>query len=129
MSALTQDRNTPQRDGVDFIFPVAASTRIYAGALVALNANGYAVPGSAATDLASVGIAQEQANNIGGTNGDLYINVRRGCFALDNSVSTDALTRADIGKTCYIVDDHTVAKTASGKSAASIVRDVDADGV
>jgi hypothetical protein len=31
MAALTQDRNTPQRDGVDFIFPVAASARIYAG--------------------------------------------------------------------------------------------------
>jgi hypothetical protein len=34
-----------------------------------------------------------------------------------------------VGKPCYIADDHTVAKTASGKSAAGIVRDVDADGV
>jgi hypothetical protein len=47
-------------------------------------------------------VAHALADNLGGANGDLHVPVRRGCFALDNSASTDALTRADVGKTCYI---------------------------
>ena len=34
MAALGADRNTPQRSAQDLEFPVAASTNIYAGALV-----------------------------------------------------------------------------------------------
>jgi len=46
MAALTKDRNTPERSGKDFQFPVAAATRIFAGSLVVLDA-GVAKPGAA----------------------------------------------------------------------------------
>ncbi|MDR2678292.1 MAG: hypothetical protein LBB51_02520, partial [Zoogloeaceae bacterium] len=59
----------------------------------------------------------------------LRVPVRRGCFALDNSTGAGALTLADVGKSCYIADDSSVTKTATGKSVAGTVRDVDADGV
>ena len=45
--------------------------------------------------------------------------------------AADAITLADIGKDCFIVDDQTVAKTdgAGTRSRAGRVFDVDADGV
>ncbi|MCY1266027.1 hypothetical protein D9M68_325520 [compost metagenome] len=44
--ALTKDRNTPRRDGVQFNDPVAAGVKIYAGSLACLDASGNAVPGA-----------------------------------------------------------------------------------
>ena len=45
--------------------------------------------------------------------------------------SADAITLADVGSDCYIVDDQTVAKTngTNTRSVAGKVFDVDADGV
>jgi len=127
--ALTKDRNTHNRDGKLVSHPMAASKKIYAGALVVLNATGYAEPGSTATTLTAVGCAEEQADNSAGNNGDRAVLVRRGVFKFKNH--TDAVTRAEIGKTCYIVDDETVAKTngTSTRSAAGKVIDLDSDGV
>lgn len=68
-------------------------------------------------------------NNTAGGNGAVSVKVRRGCFALKQG--NDPVTLADVGKTCYLVDDQTVAKTdgAGTRSAAGIVRDVDSAGV
>lgn len=131
MTALTKDRNTKRRDGVQFSDPVAASTKIYAGSIVCINASGYAVPGSTSATLKARGVAQEQVDNSAGSAGDRRVESRRGVFPFANSTSADEITRAEIGSTCYIVDDQTVAKTSnsSARSAAGIVRDVDSDGV
>ena len=58
MAALTKDRNTKRRDAKVFSDPVAATTKIYAGSLVCINASGYAVPGSTSTALKARGVAQ-----------------------------------------------------------------------
>ncbi|OSC96070.1 hypothetical protein BZY60_000305 [Pseudomonas aeruginosa] len=131
MPALTKDRNTVRRDGVQFSDPVAAATRIFAGSLVCLDASGNAVPGSTATTLKARGLAQEQVDNSAGAAGDLRIETRRGVFLFANSAAADEITRADIGATAYIVDDQTVAKTdgTSTRSAAGTIRDVDSYGV
>jgi hypothetical protein len=131
MTALAADRPTPRRSGQDLSLPVAASTKIYAGALVCVNASGYATKGAVSTTLKAVGVAQEQVDNSAGANGDLRINVRRGVFLMGNSSAGDLIALADVGSTCYIVDDQTVAKTngTSTRSAAGVVRDVDASGV
>jgi hypothetical protein len=131
MTAATTDRNTKSRDGKDFGLPVAAATKIFAGTIAAINAGGYATKGATSTTLAAVGIAQETVDNSAGANGDVTIKVARGCYRLANSASADAITLADVGNDCYIVDDQTVAKTdgTSTRSIAGKVRDVDADGV
>lgn len=128
--ALTADRDTPERAGVDFSFPVAAATKIYAGALVALNAAGDAVPGATATTLTAVGRADEQVDNTGAA-GDKVVAVRKGVFRFGNSAAGDAITKAEIGDSAYIVDDETVAGTdgAGTRSVAGKIVDVDADGV
>jgi len=127
--ALNKDRNTPVRDGANINHPVAAAKKIYGGSLVVLNATGYAEPGSTATTLTAAGRAESQVDNSAGANGALTITVRRGIFRFANH--SDAVTRTEIGKSCYIVDDQTVAKTdgTGTRSVAGKVIDLDSSGV
>ena len=131
MSALTQDRNTSRRDGNQVEPPVAATTRIWGGAIVCINAAGFAVPGATATTLKAVGVAEGRADNSGGAAGDIRVRCRKGPHRFANSGSTDAIALTDVGSDCYIVDDQTVAKTngTNTRSVAGRVFDVDADGV
>jgi hypothetical protein len=131
MAALTADRNTPTKGEPELReLPVKAATTIYAGALVCLDASGWAVPGATATTLVAIGRAEEKVAN-SGANGALNVKVRRGVFRFGNSASGDLIARTEIGKDCYIVDDQTVAKTngSSTRSVAGKVYDVDAIGV
>lgn len=131
MTALTRDRNTLRRDGIKFVDPVAASTLIYAGSLVCLDASGNAVPGSTSTTLRARGRAEEYVDNRAGVAGARTIETRRGVFPFANSSGADEVTRTDIGATAYIVDDQTVAKTngTSTRSVAGVIRDLDDHGV
>ncbi len=130
--ALTKDRNTPMKDGELIAVPVAANAVIHAGGLAVANGSGYAAPGSTATTLTYLGRFEESVDNTGGANGAVTVNVRRGkAFKFKNSAG-DAVTQAELGKTCYIVDDETVSKTNAGgntQSAAGKVLGVEADGV
>lgn len=128
MTALTQDRNTPRRDGDLFSLPVDGGSKIFAGAIVMLNAAGYAVPGATATGQICAGRAEDQADNTAGADGALNINVRSGVFKFANSGD---VTLTHIGDTCYIVDDQTVSISdgTSTRSAAGKVVGVESDGV
>ena len=131
MAALTKARNTVKRDGARFSRPVAADAVIYQGALVCLSATGFATPGATATTLTADGMAKESVDNTDGANGAVNVEVERGVFRLENSAAADAITAAEIGDNCYIVDDQTVAKTdgSSARSIAGKIEDVDAQGV
>ncbi len=131
MTALTADRNTPAREGGMIDRPVAASTLIWAGALVCQSATGFAVPGSTATGLVVLGRAEERVDNSLGADGDLTIRIKRGVFRFVNSAAADEITGTEIGSPAWIVDDQTVAKTngTNTRSLAGTVDDVDAQGV
>ncbi len=131
MAALTKDRDTKEKAGVLFVAPVAAAKKIYAGALVALDASGNATPGATATTLKSAGRAEEFVDNSTGSAGDKSVNIKKGVFHFANSAAGDLIARADIGNNCYIVDDQTVAKTdgTSTRSIAGKIVDVDTTGV
>lgn len=132
MAALTADRNTVNREGSDFEFPVAAATKLFAGSIVGFNAGAAnASKGVVSTTFKTAGVAVEQADNSAGAAGDVRVKVRRGTWRFANSAAGDAITLADIGSDCYVVDDQTVAKTngTNTRSVAGKVRDVDASGV
>lgn len=131
MAALTQDRNTVRRDGLLIEPPVAGGARIFTGALVAINAAGLAVPGSTSATLVGAGSALAPADNTLGAAGALRVRLDRRPARFANSAAADAITLADLGRDCFIVDDQTVAKTngAGARSRAGRVFDVDADGV
>jgi len=130
MTALTVPRTTPHRVVHERLLAVAANAKIYQGALVALTATGYATKGAVATTLRGVGVAAATVDNTGGADGALSVPVRRGVWLMLNSASTDQITAADIGTSCYIVDDQTVAKTngSATRSVAGTVADVDSSG-
>ena len=129
MAALTNARNTPEMaDGGRMrVYPVEANTNIFLGGMVALNAAGNAVAASATTTVANalkvVGRAEYVKNGIPGQNalnnpgaaGAISITVRKGVFlyATDGSVGA-----AQVGLSCFAMDDNTVAATdrASGAS-------------
>jgi len=126
---LNQPRNTPARSAVNRVFPVAAGKLIHQGAMVVLD-GGYAAPGSTKQNLTGAGVACKSADNTNGLDGAISVEVEAGCFRFDNSL-TDPVTRADIGKPAYAVDDETVARTAGGntRSAIGTIFDLDAEGV
>jgi len=104
MAALTQDRPTVYREGVEMDYPVAASTKIFAGGLVCVNASGFALPAADTVSLIFVGVALEYADNSAGANGDSVVRVRRtGVFEFDAT----SITQAMVGAAMYAVDDHT----------------------
>lgn len=130
MGALAQDRNTPARQGDTFADPVKGNTTIFAGALVCLTAAGFLAPGAADATLTARGRAEEQVANPG-ADGAVTCRVRKGVFRFANSAAADAITRAEIGDDCFVVDDQTVAKTngAGARPKAGKIEDVDAAGV
>ena len=130
MAALTAARDTSEisNGARHLILPVKGSTTIYQGALVALDASGYAVPGSKAATLTAAGRAEETVANTG-ADGEVSIRVARGVFVFDNAPDAGKLTAAHVLKPCYIADDQTVTATADGASVAGLVIRVDDSGV
>lgn len=127
MAALTNVRDTSELGGKYIALPVKGATTIYQGAIVAVDANGYAIPGKKAADLKAAGRAEETVENKGG-DGDAVIRVSRGTFVFETSTS-GKITAADVLGLCYMEDDQTVTKTGTGASVAGLVIRVDDEGV
>lgn len=110
MTALAKDRNTLMREGDFKTDAVAASVRIYAGALLMRNAAGYLTNGSTALGGVGVGRAEEPVDNRDGLDGESQVKFRPSIFRFINDAA-DPIDRTDIGMVCYIVDDQTVGAT------------------
>lgn len=126
---LTAERQTPYIDSELVAVPVAAATVIFLGAIVCLNASGYAVPGQEATGLVCLGRAEQTVNNSAGAAGDLSVLVRRGkAFGWANS-ALDPVGQAQVGRLCYLEDDQTVSATSNSgaRSIAGLVVSVTDD--
>ncbi len=138
--ALTQGKKVQERAGRRHGHPVKANAVIHQGGIVVL-ASGWAAPArtgagadnaAKAADAATlqvVGIAEESVTG-GAADGDKRVSTRAGYFLFEN-LSTDPVTRAEIGKACFLVDDETVAKTSPNntRARAGIVDDVESGGV
>ena len=109
MSALTRDRATSYREGIEVEFPVAATTKIYAGSMVCVNAGGYAAPAADTSGYRFVGVALEQVDNSSGANGAMWC----GCGesgSLSSMPSPSPRPRWE--SAMYAVDDQTFADAA-----------------
>jgi hypothetical protein len=123
MAALTADKNVvrfgAQMADSPNAVPVKGATTLYQGSGTVLDSAGYAVAATAATGLITVGVNRVQVVNAG-ADGAEKAEVDHGDFLFTNSGS-DAVTVTEVGKLCYWEDDQTVCKTATGKSAAGRV--------
>ncbi len=131
MVALTTPRNTPAREGDLREPPVKAASKIFQGGMVQIDATGFAVKASATIANVTIGRAEATADNTTGANAEIAVKARRGIFRYANSAAGDLIARTEIGKTVFVVDDQTVAKTdATGtRPAAGRCFDTDAQGV
>jgi hypothetical protein len=123
MSALNNDRNTVRKEGVYAAYPVKGGAVIYAGGIVCLGADGYALPGSDTAGLKTAGIARGYVDNSSGSDGDGYVEVwRKGCFNL----SSAGMSAANAGDAVYVLDDQTVGLSASSVNqvACGIISEV-----
>ncbi|MTC39322.1 hypothetical protein GKR70_12500 [Providencia alcalifaciens] len=123
---MTQDRNTPHRDGERFAVRCAEDTRIYGGHIVCANADGFAVPG--APGLTVLGVSDDFADNRDGEQGDISVMVRRQkVFFLDNDTAKP-VTQAHVGKLCDVKDSVTVcaADDSSATPAGRVLEVTDA---
>lgn len=123
MADTTKDIDTRRREkGISRTIPVAASTKLYAGALVGVNAAGYAVKGSDTASIMIVGRASAQVDNSAGAAGDLSIVVETGVFEYAMSAAAAAvgyaIYKTNQGKV-YVDDDQTIGLAAD--AANSIV--------
>lgn len=126
MSKLTENRNTPELHigAVKYYFERTAGETIFAGSLVAQDASGNAVAAKDAANLIVLGRAENSA-----ASGEKIV-AKKGCFLFENGTDGEALTLANIGNDCYIVDDQTVGKIGgTNKIKAGKVIDVTDDGV
>ena len=130
MPALTQDRNTPRREGSHAGYPMKGAVIGYIGAMAVL-AGGLVKPAVTETGSVAVGVFRDRFDNSGGADGAITAETEAGVFRFANSAAADEITLSDYGNDCYIVDDQTVAKTdgTSTRSVAGKVVDVDAAGV
>lgn len=106
MGVLQDDKKLEYREGVEVAFPVDDGDIIYAGALVCVNAAGFAVPGSDTAGLIFMGLARERVDNHDGQDGDVSVLLRRrGLIAMEFAT---AISQANVGDNVFIVDDQTV---------------------
>lgn len=116
MTAMTRERAT-RRYSNDTVaayltdIPVKAATKILAGAVVATEYTGNAVNGSASAALRVVGVAERTVDNTDGSSGDLKVRVRRGAHHMANNAGAEAVTAADVGSDCYLLDNQTVSRS------------------
>lgn len=128
MAALTKNTGrTRVGDGKRFRDPLAAATRIFAGSMVALNATGNAIR-AVPTATRVRGVALAEADNTSGAAGAASVDIERGPFLFAND-ATNAVTRAHIGASVYVVDDNTVGSLATGTIVAGKCLDVTPEGV
>lgn len=124
MAALQKNASrTRVGDGRRFVNPVAAATRIHAGALVALNATGLAIPATP-TATRMRGVALHEADNAIGAASAISVEIERGAFLVAHNGS---VTRSHIGGNVFVVDDNTVG--AAGTLVAGKCLDVTPEGV
>jgi len=110
-TVLAADKAVEYTQGDELGFPVVNADIIYAGALVSVNANGYAVPGNDTAGQIFVGVAMERQDNSLGAAGAKTVNVkRRGLFKMTFGT---AISQANVGDNVFLVDDQTVDVTAN----------------
>ena len=106
MTAISAIKDTRRQEGVILPFAVEEATKILEGALVSVNAAGYAVNATDAANDRVVGVATKTADNTSGADGDIHVEVWTD--GVHDFVSGFSATIANVGDKVYVVDNQTV---------------------
>ncbi len=109
--ALSADKKSELKEGVEIPLEVADSATLYAGGFGCVNAAGYVVPGADTAGLIFMGVIREYVDNSSGSNGDETVRMlRRG---LVKTTLDTAITIANVGDNVFLADDESVDLTAN----------------
>ena len=105
MTALSAETSYKARSGIKDSFGVAASTKLWTGALVCLSASGYLVNAADTAGLTFAGLNVRTVDNSDGSNADLSAEVYLGDeWELEGA----GFAITDVGKKVYVVDNATI---------------------
>jgi len=114
MTATATAREAKRKDGEVISYPMAA-VKIPKGALVNINANGYATNATDASGETFAGVAYETVDNSAGNAGDLAIRVQTtGTFVFVDGGGNGAQT--DVGVAFKVVDNQTITDASTSNS-------------
>lgn len=121
LGAVTANQVIKRAEGCRVVYPVAASTRIYEGTMVFIDASGYANDDTGSGANRFGGIAIAEVDNSGGSAGDLSVEVwEEGEFELVGS----SLVQGSVGLDAYATDNFTIddAYASNGVRVGRITR-------
>lgn len=126
--ALSADTYNPIQEGIFCDIPVADNVKIYEGALVMIDANGYATPLSGQSEKFA-GIAYRQADNTvtGHTAGGIRVKVM--VSEHRRKVAVTGAAQNQIGLPVYATDDATLTMTAATGTKVGIFVDYISSGI
>jgi hypothetical protein len=131
MSALAADRYTDEREEEFASVKVGNGAKIYGGAMVAINKDGFAVQSANTAGLKAIGRAEEAIDNTGGLDGAKAILIKRGIFKWLNDAALP-ITQEMLFTIAFIRDDQTVRAYDPAGGApnpiAGLILDIDSDG-
>lgn len=104
MVALSATKERISKEGKRGNHPVAASTKIYKGSHVMVDA-GYAKPSATGAASYGAGFAEKTVDNSGGADGDKTVPIDK--FEVVKVDGFTGLAITDVGKTAYASDDDT----------------------
>lgn len=131
MTSIAKDRGLEK--WAPDIIPVqlAAGVKVFYGTMIAINANGLGVPGSASLGLTFAGAAQATVDNTEGDDGEATVHVLRPSSYAFKWVNDGTISQAHLLKMAYMLDNQTVSATDGGatRSVAGRIVRVESDGV
>lgn len=129
LSTANRDTTKYNETTLHLNYPVKGGVHLYQGTIGALNASGLLIAAGASGTVKTVGRITAEVDATGYSDGALTLNVEEGIYWLDNSSGGDLIAQADVGKDCYVVDDHTVAKTDNSGARARMGKIINIDPV
>jgi hypothetical protein len=99
--------------GIREYHPVVGSDIIYRGALLMLNADGYATPASDTASCQTLGVALDYVDNSGGSAGDKFVLVDTSGAEL-LVAHEDTISQANVGDAVVLEDDDEVTSAGTG---------------
>jgi hypothetical protein len=114
MTALAANYARPSRKlGKTHLVPVNGGSRIYQGAAVMIDPDGFARPAAAlASNRGCWGCATKEADNTSGADGAIYVVVQEGEYLF----AADTLEQNDVGARAYADDDNTADETQAANA-------------
>lgn len=109
--------------GRNLEIPVKAGVHIEAGMIVAIK-SGLAIVGAKTTGATAVGVAQCDADNRNGADGEVFVKVKRGTFKVSNSTD-NPVTQVNLFDKAYFADAYSVTAVGTGSSVVGKILAID----